>query len=211
MQMNGAIGRFYQLCEWIMKLAYTNLLWIAFSLLGLIVLGFFPATTAMFTVVRKMLMNESDIPVLKTFWETYKTDFLKSNLLGLILVITGYIIYIDITFLRNTTGFINFLYYPSLIISLGFALTAFYVFPTFVHFDVKILQVIKNSFFIMLMNPLSTGLMVIGSIAVYLLMTTIPGLIPLFSGSTLAVVIMWSSFFAFSKIKRNQEPESPQD
>ena len=205
MQMNGAIGGFYRLCDWIMKLAYINILWISFSLLGLIVFGLFPATAAMFVIVRKILMDKDEIPILKTFWESYKSEFLKSNILGLILIITGYILYIDILFLRNTTGFINLLYYPTLVLALGFVLTLLYVFPTFVHFDQRILQVIKNAFVIMLMNPLSTVLMVIGSFAVYLLMTTIPGLIPLFSGSILSFVIMWASFFAFSRLKKIQD------
>lgn len=205
MQMKGAIGGFYRLCDWIMKLAYINILWISFSLLGLIVFGFFPATAAMFVIVRKILMDKDEIPILKTFWESYKSEFLKSNFLGLILIITGYILYIDILFLRNTTGFINLLYYPTLMLALGFVLTLLYVFPTFVHFDLRILQVIKNAFVIMLMNPLSTVLMVIGSFAVYLLLTTIPGLIPLFSGSILSLVIMWASFFAFSRIKKIQD------
>ncbi|MFB3160238.1 YesL family protein [Neobacillus sp. 179-J 1A1 HS] len=204
MQMNGAIGGFYRLCDWIMKLAYINILWISFSLLGLIVFGLFPATTAMFVIVRKILMDKDEIPILKTFWESYKSEFFKSNLLGLILTITGYILYIDIFFLRNTTGFINLLYYPSLMLALGFVLTLFYVFPTLVHFDLSILQVIKCAFVIMLMNPLSTVLMVIGSFAAYLLMTTIPGLIPIFSGSILSFVIMWASFIAFSRIKKLQ-------
>jgi uncharacterized membrane protein YesL len=205
MQMNGAIGGFYRLCDWIMKLAYINILWISFSLLGLIVFGLFPATAAMFVIVRKILMDKDEIPILKTFWESYKSEFLKSNILGLILIITGYILYIDILFLRNSTGFINLLYYPTLVLALGFVLTLLYVFPTFVHFDQRILQVIKNAFVIMLMNPLSTVLMVIGSFAVYLLMTTIPGLIPLFSGSILSFVIMWASFFAFSRLKKIQD------
>jgi uncharacterized membrane protein YesL len=165
----------------------------------------FPATAAMFVIVRKILMDKDEIPILKTFWESYKSEFLKSNILGLILIITGYILYIDILFLRNSTGFINLLYYPTLVLALGFVLTLLYVFPTFVHFDQRILQVIKNAFVIMLMNPLSTVLMVIGSFAVYLLMTTIPGLIPLFSGSILSFVIMWASFFAFSRIKKIQD------
>ncbi|PFO06266.1 hypothetical protein COJ85_08000 [Bacillus sp. AFS076308] len=202
MQMNGAIGAFYKLCDWIMKLAYINLLWIVFSILGLVVFGFFPATIAMFVIVRKMLMGDFDIPVFKTFWESYKKDFIKGNLLGLVLLVLGYFLYVDVHLLKNTSGLINLMYYPALLICIGFVLTVFYAFPTFVHYDVKVHQVLKSSFIIMLMNPLSTILMAMGGIAIYLLMTTVPGLIPIFSGSTTAVIIMWSSFFAFSKIQR---------
>jgi uncharacterized membrane protein YesL len=208
MKMKGPIGGFYKLCDWIMKLAFINLLWLVFSILGLVIVGFFPATMAMFAIIRKLLMGDLDVPIFKTFWVSYKNDFVKSNLLGLILAILGYFFYIDVHILQNTSGLINLIYYPVLLVWLGYILTVCYVFPTFVHYDLKVQQVLKTSFLIMLTNPLSTVLMAIGSIAIYFLMTTVPGLIPLFGGSVLSVVIMWSSFFAFSKIERNQEVAS---
>ncbi|WP_077619399.1 YesL family protein [Bacillus sinesaloumensis] len=203
--MNGFVGGIYKLCEWIMRLAYINLLWIMFTIMGLGLFGFFPATISMFTVVRKWLMGFDDIPVFKTFWNAYKKEFLKSNLLGLIIMITAYILYIDIQFLRSTDGFINVLFYPTILLCIGFILTLCFVFPTFVHFDVSVFKVFKNSFLLMLMNPLSTLMMIIGSIAVYMVMTTIPGLIPLIGGSVLAFIIMWSAFLAFTRIERQRQ------
>lgn len=208
MQMSGAIGGFYKLCDWIMKLAFVNLLWIIFSILGLLILGFFPATVAMFVIVRKLLMGNMDIPIFKTFWESYKAEFVKSNVLGLIVSILGYFLYVDINLLKHSSEIINLFYYPAILICLGFLLTICYVFPTFVHFDLKIYQVLKVAFIIMLMNPISTIIMIIGITAIYLLMTTIPGLIPLFGGSALAFIIMWSSFFAFTRIRRMEEAAS---
>lgn len=203
--MNGFVGGIYKLCEWIMRLAYINLLWIMFTIMGLGLFGFFPATISMFTVVRKWLMGFDDIPVFKTFWNAYKKEFLKSNLLGLIIMITAYILYIDIQFLRSTDGFINVLFYPTILLCVGFILTLCFVFPTFVHFDVSVFKVFKNSFLLMLMNPLSTLMMIIGSLAVYMVMTTIPGLIPLLGGSVLAFIIMWSAFLAFTRIERQRQ------
>ncbi|WP_251551465.1 YesL family protein [Neobacillus muris] len=205
MQMNGLTGALYKLCEWVLKLAFINVLWLAFSIAGLVVFGVFPATIAMFVIVRKMLMGEFDVPVFKTFWGSYKKEFIKSNLLGLILVILGYFLYVDIHLLQNTGGYLNLIYYPVLLICLGYVLTVCYVFPTFVHYDLKVHQVLKTAFYIMLFNPLSTALMAIGAVAIYLLMTTVPGLIPLFCGSVLAVILMWSAFFAFSKVERIQQ------
>ena len=208
MQMNGAIGGFYKVCEWMMKLAFVNFLWIIFSMLGIILFGFFPATAAMFVIVRKLLMGNMDIPVFKTFWESYKKEFIKSNLLGLLVSVFGYFLYVDLHLLKSSSGFIQLLYYPALLICLGFLLTICYVFPTYVHFDLKIYQVVKNAFFIMLVNPISTIIMIIGITAIYFLMITIPGLIPLFSGSALAFIIMWASFFAFTRVQRLEEASS---
>ncbi|WP_084028990.1 YesL family protein [Bacillus sp. J33] len=62
-----------------MRLVYLNLLWIAFSLLGIVLFGFFPATAAMFSVVRKWIMGETDVRVFKEFWQTYRKEFWKAN------------------------------------------------------------------------------------------------------------------------------------
>lgn len=70
--MNGFIDGYYRFAVWITRFAYLNLLWIAFSLVGLGVVGFFPATAAMFAVVRKWVHGEKDIPVFQVFGKTIK-------------------------------------------------------------------------------------------------------------------------------------------
>ncbi|MGM7722473.1 YesL family protein [uncultured Metabacillus sp.] len=205
MQMNGLAGGFYKISEWIMKLAYVNLLWLLFSLVGLIVFGFFPASAAMLAVIRKLIIGDTDIPVFKTFFTTYKKEFVKSNMIGILMFVVGYILYFDLTIVREASGVIRLLYFPLLMIFLGYVLTSFYVFPVFVHYETKIFHVLKNSFLIMILHPLSTIMMVVGAIAIYFLMITIPGLIPIFCGSLFAFVIMWSSLLAFSKIEKKQE------
>ncbi|MBP3953351.1 YesL family protein [Bacillus suaedae] len=205
MQMNGTMGGIYKVCEWLMRLAYLNLIWLGFSIIGLFILGLFPATIAMFVIVRKMLMGDDDIPIFKTFWASFKKEFIKSNLLGLTFLLVGYILYVNIQFLGSTAGLFSLLYYPTLLLGLGIILTSLYVFPVYVHYDISLPQIIKHSILIMLMNPISTVLKVMGAFAVYLLMTSIPGLIPLFSGSALALVIMWASFLAFTRIERSHQ------
>jgi uncharacterized membrane protein YesL len=204
MQMNGVVGGFYRISEWIMKLAYINLLWILFTLAGLILFGFFPATASMLSVNRKLIMGEVDIPIFKTFLTTYKEEFLKCNVTGLAMVVVGYFLYLDLTLVSEASGIISLLYFPLLMIMLGFILTSFYVFPVIVHYDTKILQAIKNAFFIMILHPLSTIMMVAGTISIYFLLITIPGLIPIFCGSLFSFVIMWSALLAFSKIEKKQ-------
>ncbi|MFC4402738.1 YesL family protein [Gracilibacillus xinjiangensis] len=64
--------------EWISRFAYVNLLWIGFSLLGLVVFGFFPATAAMFALVRQWIMGNIDKPVFSSIWVTIKKNFSKA-------------------------------------------------------------------------------------------------------------------------------------
>src|SRR5690625_6922967 len=87
------MGRVFRWCEGIMRLAYVNLLWILFTILGLGIFGIFPATIALFAVTRKWVMGDRDIPVFSTFWQTFRKEFLKSTLLGWVLFVIGYMIY----------------------------------------------------------------------------------------------------------------------
>lgn len=201
----GAMAGFYKLSNWIMRFAYVNVLWIIFSLVGLIIFGFFPATTAMFNVIRKWVQGHDDLPIFETFWKTYRKKFLKSNLLGLIIFMIGCILYIDMISLRQSVnGFLQFAYYPLLLMILLFFLTLLYVFPVFVYYEAKLLQVIKNAFLIMIMSPLITFMMMVSVVIVFYFLQLLPGLSLFFSGSVLAYVITWSFHFAFVKIQRLQ-------
>ncbi|WP_100407315.1 YesL family protein [Bacillus solitudinis] len=208
MQMGGLMGGFYKISEWIMRLAYINILWILFSLLGLILFGVWPATAAMFAIVRKWIMGEHDIPVFKTFWGYYKSDFIRINLLGLSLAIIGYILYIDIKFLQAAVdSWIGALYLPVLIMTFFYYLMLLYVIPVYVHYDIKLFQVIKNSFLIMIMNPLANVALIVSCLMIYFLMISFPGLIIFFGASSLAFVIMWSTQIAFNKIQKKREAQ----
>lgn len=203
--MNGIAGGFYKISEWIMKLAYINFLWIVFTLLGAIIFGFFPAYTAMLTIIRKWIIGEADIPVFNTFFTVYKKEFFKSNCIGLFLLLIAYILYVDLSIVMEANSIINLITFPLVIIIIGFFLASCYTFPIIVHYETKIGQALKNSFIIMVLSPFSTTMMIIGAIAIYFLMTAIPGLLPFFGASTLAFIVMWSALLAFSKIEKRQE------
>jgi uncharacterized membrane protein YesL len=207
MQNNMAFGKLYNGCEWIMKLAYINLLWILFSLGGLIVFGVFPATVSLFSIVRKWLVNkESDLPIFHTFFQIYKNEFFKVNKLGLILVIFGLFLYYDYKFIMAAGGMIQYtLTIPLLIITSFYFITFLYLFPVYVHFDQKFFQYVKNSFYIGILNLDITILIVILIGLMGYFFSAIPGLLPFFSLSVTAVVIMWGAAFNFRRIEKKQQ------
>lgn len=204
MQTNG-FG-ILQIPEWIIKFAYINVLWVCFSLLGIIIFGLFPATTAMFAVVRKWLLGEGDLPIFKTFWTFYKKDFLKSNFLGLVLFLIGVALYIYYQLFQQTAGnHLEWIHYLLLAVTFLYAMTLSYAFPVFVHYEITVFQVIKTSFLTMIVSPMSTIMMVAGGIIVYLAMTTFPGLIPIFGGSLVSFLLMWSTHLSFSNIEQKKK------
>lgn len=195
---NFAVG-YYRICTWITKFVYLNLLWLGFSVAGLIVFGSFPATIAMFAVVRKWVMGETEIPIFQTFKIAFKKEFLKGNLLGYLLFAIGYILYIDLQYVRLQEGLLfHFLSYAILGLFFIYFVILLYVVPLFVHFETKIFRYMKWSLVIGITHPILTCLMAAGLVVGYYLVTSImPGLLLFVMGSCSAYVIMWCAFRTF--------------
>lgn len=208
MNHNGLLGGFYRLSEWVMKLAYANLLWIAFTLLGGILFGLMPATTALFTITRRWMINkdEDDFSVFKLFWSTYRINFFKSNLLGSFFIISAGILYIyfqNIHLVPDKYSQVFQIFLYSIVIA--YSITVVFIFPVFVYFNGGISQYIKNSFVIGLSFPhyaLYMLLLVGGIITIFLF---IPSLLLFFGGSFLAFVTLKIASKVFVKIEERQE------
>lgn len=196
-------GWIFRVFEVISKMVYVNLLWILFTGLGLGIFGFMPATVALFTVTRKWVMGNTDIPVFNTFWSTYRKEFFKSTLLGVILFVIGSIIYIDLV-LVPTEGLFNLLRLGIIICGILYATVLLYIFPVYVHYDGNIKLSMKNALLLGASHPHYTILKVAGIIGLYYITITIPGIIPFFSVSALAYIIMWPSYQIFKKIEAVQ-------
>ena len=136
------------------ELAYINLIWIFFTLVGLIAFGFFPATAAMFTVVRKLIRDEEKFKILPTFWTLFRTDFLKTNGFGLMFLIIGYFFYFDFHFLQLNNGKLQFLFPVLFFILISGIITLLFFFPVYVHFNLKFFQYLKQSFLIAITSPI---------------------------------------------------------
>ncbi|MFC4024717.1 YesL family protein [Oceanobacillus longus] len=205
MYTNGFMGFFYKFSDWFVKLAYINILWILFSLFGLIVIGFFPATFAMFSVIRRVL-NKEDLSIFKAFLKSYTGDFLKSNLIGWFIILVFSILYFDLTIIEATENdFFQFFQYPLLIIGFLFFATVLYVIPTYIHYDLKLFELFKNSFVIMIVNPLNTITMISTIFVIYFVSYMIPGIIPFFSGSLLTLFLMMAALRSFQKIEDSKD------
>lgn len=197
-----AVNSFF---DWITRIALLNVLWIVFTLLGAVILGLFPATTATFTITRKWVSGETDIPVVKTFWESYKKDFVQGNLLGYMLSVIAYVLYLDFVFLTvSPSNFVHFLTIPFVVIAFICTLTFLYAFPVFVYYEMKLFQVFKSAFFIMLLHPLQTFIMIVGCLGIIVILWTFQGLTIFFGPAVLAVVIMMPACKAFQKMNHKK-------
>lgn len=202
--MEGFVAGYYRFSVWVTRLAYLNILWITFTLLGLGVFGFIPATVAMFATVRKWLHGEPDVPIFATFWTSFKKEFVMSNVLGYVIILIGYFLTIEFQILR-TQDHIAYLIASFGVIGLFilYLIILLYLLPVFVHFDLKIFEYIKWAFVIGIAHPLLTVVLFTALfILYYFTITTIPVLLLFFGGSISAYILMWGASQTFSKYER---------
>ncbi|RKL67123.1 hypothetical protein CR203_11465 [Salipaludibacillus neizhouensis] len=206
MEKNWTDTPLYVISDWLMRLAYINLLWILFTFLGGIVLGFMPATVAMFTIIRKLIVKDDQVPIFKTFTRVFKSEFLKSNILGVILGGTGYILYIDFLYLGSIEGYLHsFLSVALVLIAVCYVATVFIILPIYVQYDLKFSHYFKHAFYIALINPHIIIFMAVGVSAIYYVFNFLPGLTMFYFGSGFATLSLWCSLLAINRIERKKE------
>ncbi|WP_416151168.1 YesL family protein [Salipaludibacillus sp. HK11] len=191
MQMNGWAEGFYRISEWVLRIVSVNLLWIFFTLAGLGIFGVMPATIAMFTLIRKWFRKEYEFPVIKTFWQTYRQEFLKANGFGFIIGIFVYILYINLQYLSILSGvYHSIMFFAFTVTSILFIMFSVYFFPVYVHFDLKFSQYFKRTIILALLNLHIFIVMIVGLVGLYFLFMSVPGLLPFFSISVPAFFMM---------------------
>lgn len=199
--MAGAARGYYLVAIWITRFAYLNLLWVLFTVAGLLFFGIMPATVAMFAVVRKWQRGEDEIPVLTTFWKIYRQEFWKANSIGIILFLFGYLFSIQFQILGAQSALVYQMAQFSVVIVFALlALLILYLFPIYVHFELKTGQYLKWSLIIAIVHPILTVfLLVCISLAGYMIFQIFPAVLFFFGGSLTAYFITWGVSKTFAK------------
>lgn len=100
MEELGWAGRVMVALRYATQLVLVNLLWVVGTLCGLVVLGAFPATRSaarLFEALRRRRPSES---LLRDFWDGYRTDFWRTNLLGAPFWVLGALAVLDLQVFR---------------------------------------------------------------------------------------------------------------
>ncbi|WP_419954482.1 YesL family protein [Neobacillus niacini] len=204
MESNEWMGRLLGICQWITRLAYINLLWLLFMVAGLFVFGAAPSTVAMFTIIRKWLKGEMDLPVFSFYWQTYRKEFWKANRLGIILLGILMVLYLDWRLISSVQDSL----YPILMgcligVAFLFLTLMLFIFPVYAQYEYKTLQYIKTAFLLGISYPLYTMVMASAAICVFAISIFFNGVGILFFGSGLSYVLMYISNLLFGKIAKD--------
>lgn len=205
--MTGFIAGYYNFCLWITRFLYVHFLWIGFTILGLGVLGVMPATAAMFAVVRKWVQGAADRPIFPLFWKTYKQEFLRSNMLGGILFLIGYGLFIQYQILRSQEEAVYYVAsFAILALTVLFIVILLYFFPVFSHFKLSNIQYLLWPFMIGFLHPVLTIVLFTAVAGIYyLVFISMPGLLFLMGGSVAAFILTWGGQLTFARFECREE------
>lgn len=212
--------KFLTVSEWIMKFAVTNILWLLFNFpilylvltalyantfekLQLIVITIailapfilFPATVAMFGVVRDWLLAKKGVTLFSSYWNYYKENYLRSLLGGLVIVPiwSGWVF--NFVSSAVTIGSLSFYFY--VVVTMFLFTFTMHFFSDTVHFQVKFKDSLVKSIFMTIGNPHYTILIpLLSGMLIYLAFDLFIYIIPFCIGSVSAYL----AFFGYHRI-----------
>lgn len=235
MEMKGLMGGLYRITEWIMRFSVTNLLWLitaipffflgtpllfseaeldtgsVFSVLLLMAAAapftLFPSTSAMFSMVRKWLTGEEDAPLLKTFFKSYKQNYVQSMLGGLLYTVLIALLIVNYRFYLNLDNGFQVLSILFIVLMLLVIISMFNFFCILAHLHMKTIAIVKNAVLLTMGKPFTSLFIVItnGFIA-YICITQFNMFLAFFfMGSLIAYMTFFHFNRMFEKIQEKQQ------
>ncbi|MFI7611930.1 YesL family protein [Nonomuraea terrae] len=164
----------HAVCSEVFWAARLNLMWIVFTLLGGVVLGFGPATVAAYVLARRHARGESIH--WGDYWTVYRREFVRASLLVLpvalpAVVLAGNLSAVDAGPLRAAT-------YAALTV---LAAAGVYLGPLYAHYELPLWSYFAKASLVALTRPASTALLLFVLSAMAFVTATVPVLAPIVS------------------------------
>ncbi|MEY8751913.1 YesL family protein [Alkalicoccobacillus gibsonii] len=183
------LQKLYMLAVWISRLAIVNVLWIIFTIFGLGIFGFGPATAAMSSVISRWISSDQSFSVFRHFTNVYRNQFLKTNLIFLSSALIGAVLVYNYFFIQaNNLPF----FYSVITIVMGMThlLISITIIPLYINNHVSILELFKTSALFVIGYPLNSLVIVLAISGLILIQLFMPGLLFFFSGSAITFVVV---------------------
>lgn len=183
--MNIFESRIYQISVMITNYFLLNMLWILFSLP---LVTMFPATAAMFAVIRDW-QRGNDEGIFRAFFAHFKRNFLNAFLYQIAFSLFIIIFVLDFLLIDELGPFMAQLVFI-LLISLGIlvAFISMYIFPVMVHYDLKFFGMIKQSMLFSIMYFPSTLLSILIFVVMVFIVLFFPFTIPIIFSTTACLI-----------------------
>ncbi|WNS46159.1 DUF624 domain-containing protein [Paenibacillus sp. MMS20-IR301] len=235
MEFKGAMGGLYRVTEWISRIAFSNILWALCSvpflfagIMKMIMLGsetggpneqitlnwilgvlapftVFPATSALFTVVRKWVMGNTDVSTFRTFFQGYKENYLKSMLGGVIYTLLFVIMYVDVTVYMTQMANFKIVGILMLVLMIILFVSMFNFFSIVVHYQMTFKEVVTNSILLTIARPIRVFSTLIGAAVLLYIGLRYPVLYAICIPTLIAMLAFFNFFATYNKLQLQVE------
>ncbi len=165
----------------------------------------FPATAALFAVVRKWVMGDPDVKIFSLFFRSYKENYKQSMIGGIFYVLLLVIMMVDYTVYMTQFKNMQIIGIVMLILLIVLFVSLFNFFSMIVHYHMNIRQIMKNAVLITIIRPFRVIATVLGSAVVLFIGSKYPALIFFFGGSLIAYWAFFNFYATFTKMQEQAE------
>ncbi|SET00663.1 YesL family protein [Paenibacillus sp. NFR01] len=241
MEFKGAMGGLYRVTEWISRIAFSNILWAICSIPFLFVLltkfmltgadagganeqitlnwvlgvvtpfTVFPATSALFTVVRKWVMGNTDVGTFKTFFQGYKENYKKSMLGGIIYTILFAVMYVDVTVYMTQMANFRLVGILMLVLMIIVFVSLFNFFSIVVHYQMTFKEVMTNSILLTIARPFRVFSTLIGAGVILYIGLRYPVLYVLCVPTLISMLAFFNFYATYNKLQLQVEKKKQEE
>lgn len=222
--MNAMMSGIFRTAEWVMRFSVVNLLWLAFNLpiillllsaiytdgvrlvaavIPMIILApflLFPATAAMFAMVRDWIIEREQKSLILRYWQHYRSNYKNSFISGCLLTVIWTILISDFLFFQQTNVILFFAFLIFGIVLYVYTLTFFAV---LVHYDSKLRILFKHTLSLTLGSPvLFFAILLINGIILYVSINGMLFLLLFFTASLIAFITFSIFYRLYMKLKQ---------
>ncbi|MDZ7835078.1 MAG: DUF624 domain-containing protein [Alkalibacterium sp.] len=203
----GSLDLIMKGLDWLTTLAYLNLLWLGFSLLGLIFFGVGPATFAVHSLVKTKLRQGDLSHVFDKFKTEFRNHLKDGNIYFWIMAAVTLFIYVDMRVVQALpqSPVIQFFVIPALLILSALVLVvATFTLGIYFEFGDSLMKSVKDGFWLSLISPVA-GLVIVHAFLIgILIFAYVPALMLFYSLSFYAFITQWIMAKTFRRIKRKK-------
>jgi uncharacterized membrane protein YesL len=154
----GWATRLYEITDEVFWAAQLNLLWIAFTLAGGVILGVGPATVAAYTLARRRAQGESFSPW-RAFATAYRGEFGRGSALVLPLVATSALLVTNYFYFASLGSAGTVFRLATLGAIAALVVITAYLLPMSVHYDLRVLTCFPKASLFALTRPAASVLL----------------------------------------------------
>lgn len=241
MEFKGAMGGLYRITEWISRIAFSNILWALCSVpflfcavMKIIMLAtntggpneqvtlnwamgitapftVFPATAALFTVVRKWVMGNTDVSTFRTFFQGYKENYVKSMLGGGIYTLLFVVMYVDVTVYMTRMANFKIVGILMLVFMIILFVSMFNFFSIIVHYQMTFKEVITNSILLTIARPFRVFSTLIAAGVLVYIGLRYPALYIICIPTLIAMVAFFNFYATYNKLQLQVEKKKQEE